>query len=183
MKHFENSQRWIQRETNYWMTWVSFLNSYPLWPKGIMCMEMGQFLLSGPCPFAVGVTWARDLCRLHDYLCDSWRGAASVPSLPSGCLEETAAAKYIIVLLRDWKCPTAIRSHYLSPLVVSSPFYNIILFLPGELFSPAYKLTPVSWKPLCVHSVSILQAPSKSLPARHLYFFVCVCVYCLILSG
>ena len=140
MKHFENSQRWIQRETNYWMTWVSFLNSYPLWPKGIMCMEMGQFLLSEPCPFAVGVTWARDLCQLHDYLCDSWRGAACVPSLPFGYLEETPAAKYITVLLRDQKCPITIHSHYLSPLVISSPFYSIILFLPGELFSPAYKL-------------------------------------------
>ena len=81
MKHFENSQRWIQRETNYWTTWVSPLNSCPLWPKGIMCMEKGQFLLSELCRFAVGVTWARDLCQLRDRLCDSWRGAASVPSL------------------------------------------------------------------------------------------------------
>ena len=187
MKHFENSQRWIQRETNYWMTWVSFLNSCPLWLKGKMCMEKGQFLLSELCYFAVGVTWARDLCQLHDHLWDSWRGTASAPSLPSGCLEETTAAKYITVLLRDRKCPTAIRSHYLSPLVISSPFYSIVLFLPGKLFSPAYKWTPISWKTLFIHPISILQVPSKNLPACHFYFCVrvcvCVCVYCLILLG
>lgn len=141
MKHFENSLRWIQREANYWMTWVSFLNLSHLQLKGVLLSvyeegpkHQGQFLLSEPCPFEV-TFWARGLCQLHCHLCDSYLGAVCVPSLHLGLPWRTTAAKYITVLLGDRKCPDATPSHYLSPLVISSPLYSIVLFLPSKLFS------------------------------------------------
>lgn len=179
MKHFENFLRWIQREANCWMTWVSFLNFYHHGPKGVALSVYGEGPKQQGPVFTIrtisfcgrGDFWARDLC-LHCHLYGSYLGTALVPRhyprLPWGA----TAAVSIIILLRErnaWT-PSLLTSSAL--LVIGSSFYSIILFLSSDLFSSANKLQdlPVLKKPII-----------KTYYLPHIYpppdFFLTICLH------
>lgn len=98
--------------------------------------QKGQFSLSEPYPFAVGVTFEPGTVSS---LPPIWLlPECSICAFP---LPQTALGNHycIITLLSEWKCLDTIHSHFWSSLGHLSLFSRIILFLTSELFSLAYK--------------------------------------------
>ena len=182
MKHFENSQRWIQRETNYWMTWVSFLNSCPLWPKGIMCMEKGSSYFQNSVILLLG--WLEPETCVNFMTTYVTLGAVQHLRLPS----LRAALRKPLLLNTSLFCSETGSARPPSILTVLAPWsYLLHSTASSSSFLANYSHQRTNdlqyLEKLFIHPISILQVPSKNLPARHFYFFVCVCVCVCLLSN